>query len=291
MRLVITDLDNTLYDWVTYFAKSFSAMIDQLVRLLNIDRELILDQFGSIHRAHHNSEHPFAVLEIPAVKEQFAGKTTAHVLEFLEPALSAFNEERNKNLKLYQSVQSTLKIFRDIGIPVVGHTESVAANAYFRLRKLDIWQYFDHLYAIDGNLLPHPNSNRGEYHALPKRTVEKLPLSERKPNPQLLLNICARHGVKPDDALYVGDSLARDMSMAKRAGIFAVWAQYGTEYNRDLWPILARVTHWSDADVARETQLKELYRHVEPDISIQSFDQLLSIHHSSTKGRLSEAAS
>ena len=36
---LITDLDNTLYDWVTYFSTSFTAMIEALVPIINIDKE------------------------------------------------------------------------------------------------------------------------------------------------------------------------------------------------------------------------------------------------------------
>jgi hypothetical protein len=35
-RLVITDVDNTLYDWVTFFSLSFRAMAEELGKLLNI---------------------------------------------------------------------------------------------------------------------------------------------------------------------------------------------------------------------------------------------------------------
>ena len=33
-KLLITDLDNTLYDWVSFYAQSFSAMFDKLVEIL-----------------------------------------------------------------------------------------------------------------------------------------------------------------------------------------------------------------------------------------------------------------
>jgi phosphoglycolate phosphatase len=277
MKLVITDLDNTLYDWVTYFAKSFTAMVDKLVDLLEIDRDIILDQFANVHRAYNNSEQPFAILELPVVQKRFAGQNSITILESLEPALYAFNEARDKNLRLYPGVISTLQSIRKLGVPIVGHTESVAVNAYYRLRKLRIWKYLDRLYALEGKLPPHPISGKEKEHAPPKQYVEKLPGSKRKPNPELLLDICARQGVNPEDALYVGDSLTRDVSMAKQAGVLAVWAQYGTEYNRDLWLVLVRITHWSDEDVAREARLKELYHHVKPDISIRSYDEILKI--------------
>lgn len=48
--LLIADLDNTLYDWVTFFARAFSAMVDELETLLTIDRERLLDEFKVVHQ-------------------------------------------------------------------------------------------------------------------------------------------------------------------------------------------------------------------------------------------------
>lgn len=277
MKLIITDLDNTLYDWVSFFANSFSAMIDELIPILDVEREELLDQFKRVHQSYHNSEQPFAVLELPCVQERFRGREASAVLDHLSPALRAFNAVRDECLQLYPGVLSTLQQLTKAGLLVVGHTESIAVNAFFRLRKLEIWQYLDRLYALRGRLLPHPIEGRGELHAPPAEYVELLPSSERKPNPDLLIDICQRHGVSPGEAMYVGDSLTRDMSMAKQAGVLAVWAKYGTEFDRSLWDILVRVTHWSDEDVAREAQLKKMYQDVQPDLTIQSFDEILAV--------------
>jgi FMN phosphatase YigB (HAD superfamily) len=44
-HLVITDLDNTLYDWVTFFAQSFQAMAAELEPILELPADAILDEF------------------------------------------------------------------------------------------------------------------------------------------------------------------------------------------------------------------------------------------------------
>jgi phosphoglycolate phosphatase len=62
--------------------------------------------------------------------------------------------------------------------------------------------------------------------------------------------------------------------MAKSAGVTAVWARYGTEYERSLWDILVRVTHWTDEDVAREAELSNLYSDIQPDYTIEEFADL-----------------
>lgn len=44
--------------------------------------------------------------------------------------------------------------------------------------------------------------------------IRLIPKANKKPNPQVLIDICKCEQVKPSDAWYVGDSLIRDISMA-----------------------------------------------------------------------------
>lgn len=67
LKLLVCDLDNTLYDWVAYFVPSFYAMAAKVVELLGCDREKLLDDFREVHQRHHDSEQPFALLETRTV--------------------------------------------------------------------------------------------------------------------------------------------------------------------------------------------------------------------------------
>jgi FMN phosphatase YigB (HAD superfamily) len=277
VRLLITDLDNTLYDWVTYFASAFRAMTDELVPLLDVDPETLLSEFKALHQYYGNSEQPFAVLELPSVQRRFGALSPPEMLLALDPALHAFNRTRKQLLHLYETVADTLHELRRRSVVVVGHTEAIAINAYYRLSRLDIVDCFQRLYALDGHVIPHPDPRREAALSPPEGLVQIVPKSERKPNPLLLQDICSREGFRPSEALYVGDSLTRDISMAKAAGVTAVWAQYGTEYDHRLWRVLVRVTHWTDEDVQREEELKKECRGIEPDHTIKSFGDLLSL--------------
>ncbi len=191
--------------------------------------------------------------------------------------LRAFNSTRDEHLRLYPKVHETLSALRDFGVPVVGHTEAIAVNAYYRLHKLEVINLFRRIYALEGHLEPHPNPQRNLNQAPPSELIRIVPKSERKPNPALLLDICKREGVEPEDTWYVGDSLTRDIGMAKAAGITAVWAHYGLHYDPKLWNILVRVTHWTDEDVKREAELRAKYNEVQPDHTIDNFSDILHI--------------
>lgn len=65
------------------------------------------------------------------------------------PAFHPFNSVRNRELRLYPGVEHTLATLHETGIAVVGYTESTIANASFRLAKLRIDRFFDHLFVLD----------------------------------------------------------------------------------------------------------------------------------------------
>ncbi|SRR6266404_1227656 len=277
MRLLITDLDNTLYDWVTYFANAFRAMVNELAVILSVEEERLLDEFQIVHQRYGNSEQPFAVFELPSVRERFGDLSKAELFEALRTPLAAFRAARSKHLSLYPSVRPTLYCLRENGVRIVGHTEAIGVQAYSRLRTLRIVDHFHRIYALEGHLSPHPDPLRNPAQQPPPGLINVVPAHERKPNPDLLRDICIRERIPQEEAWYVGDSKTKDVAMAKRAGVTAVWAKYGTEYDVALWEIVKRVTHWSRQDVMREETLETVFQDIEPDYIIDSFSEILTL--------------
>src|SRR5262245_18832494 len=134
MTLLITDLDNTLYDWVTFFATSFQGMVEELSKLLAVDKESLLDEFKVLHQQCGSSEQPFVALDLPSVMERFGNTSRHHRMKQLDRPLHVFNSLRKRTLRLYDSVAETLEILRSAGVVLVGHTESIAENSLFRLQ-------------------------------------------------------------------------------------------------------------------------------------------------------------
>jgi len=256
IRLVITDLDNTLYDWVTFFARSFDAMTKRAAEILEVSEEVLLDDVKRVHQRRRNSEHPFALLETDIVARRFPSATRLERKEALDGAFHAFNRARKESLRLYPGVVAALEAIRASGAVVVGHTDASVANALFRLGKLGLLRWIDRVYAVEDSGDGHP-SGRDPAAAEHRARVRALGHHQRKPDARVVRGICEDYGVAPGDALYVGDSLVSDMAMAKGAGVWAAWAKYGTVYERERWETLARVTHWTEADVARAERARE----------------------------------
>jgi FMN phosphatase YigB (HAD superfamily) len=273
--LLICDLDNTLYDWVTIFSKAFYAMVDAAVPILETEKEQLLDDLQEIHRHYHNTEHPFALLETNVVARKFPGLNSAELYEQLSPAFHAFNSVRKRLLKLYPGVRETLSVAQESGCLIVGHTEATLVNATFRLDKLGLTSMLDRLYAVEHPDTEHPTKSPAPITAV--TDVRILGLHERKPDTRVMLEICETSGISPAETLYIGDSIARDIGMANAAGAHSAWAKYGTKYDVTAWESLVRVTHWSPEDVERAKYAAALYRSARPEVTLEeSMEELLN---------------
>jgi FMN phosphatase YigB (HAD superfamily) len=271
--LLITDLDNTLYDWVTYFATAFGAMVDETLDVVPVGREHLLGEFKAVHQTYGDSEVPFALLELPSVQAHFRTSDRVRLREQLAAPLAAFNRVREATLKLYPGVLETLEELSRAGWKIVGYTEASWINAARRLGALSLLPYFSHVYVSAHRYQPHPNPEKQS--EMPPNFISVAP-QDRKPNPHILIEVCREEDVSPSDAWYVGDSRTRDVPMAKAAGVVAVWARYGCGYDRALWQTLVRVTHWTERDLAVE-QERAAMPSVKPDYIIDRFDELLDV--------------
>ncbi|CAI1978800.1 TPA: HAD family hydrolase [Serratia liquefaciens] len=277
MKLLITDLDNTLYDWVSFYSQSFSAMAEELSKEIKVPLDILLSEYKVIHQKFGNSEKPFATLELPSVISYFGTNDKLFLQKKLTRVFSAFSSKRNQTLKLYPTVRNTLKTLRERGVKIVGHTESLEFNSLYRLYKLDLIDFFDHLYTLEDTHNLHPDPKNAKVIPVKDDFIIRLSHSESKPNPKLLEHICFTESVDIKDAVYVGDSITKDISMAKSIGMKAVWACYGRQFSPELWKILVKITHWTDIDVEREEQLKKSFSKIEPDYTINSFAEILEL--------------
>lgn len=279
VRLLICDLDNTLYDWVGYFVVSFYEMIDKIVEISGCDRESLLDDFREVHRKHHDSEHPFALLETKTIARLHPNATMQEIAEIYDPAFHAFNISRKRNLELYPGVMRAIKELHASGVTLVAHTESKLFSATARMQKLQLSQYFSKLYCREASRSLHPaaGSFSKQNDQFPLERVTELSQHQRKPDAQVVKEICEIERVPVSEAAYVGDSIARDVLMSNDAGIFSVWAKYGVNSTKDNYKKLVRISHWSEEDVIREQVLAQKAKGARPNAVLsKSFDEILN---------------
>lgn len=266
-RLLITDLDDTLYDWLGFFIPSFYGMVDEIVNITGINRETLLKEFKSIHQRYGSVEYPFAALELPSILNEYNGKSKEEIKVILDGAFHKFNSIRKRNLQLYDGVEETLKQLSEDGVTIIGYTESAQENGFYRLEKLSISQYFKHIYASESQY-------RNDF-----ITNDKIiKVKTRKPDKEILLGICRQENCNLSEAIYVGDSITKDIYMAGLAGVTSVWVNY-PKIKNNYYNMLVDITSWTEEDFDREKLIKQEYERnkMKPDYTICNFKDLLEI--------------
>jgi phosphoglycolate phosphatase len=282
IKLLVTDLDNTAYDWLGAHVPAFNAQVTELNRLTGIPETDLLGAYRRVHRDRHTSEYAYAFLELDVLDEFDGGLDPAERLRRYRTALHAYRAEHLRCLRLYPGVLATLSELRGRGVRVVAHTDAMMFYASLRICVLGLEPLLDGLFAVRDHDWPAGVSPPfGELFSARARfrsavaVQEELPRDLVKPDPEVLWRILRRFDVAPAETAYVGDSLSKDVRVAQRAGVHDIYAEHGLSYDSPLYERLVEVTHWNAADVKRETELR---RHpVSPTARVSSFPELTGV--------------
>lgn len=275
--VLITDVDNTLFDWVDIWYRSFRAMLNEVCAISGIDECKLYPSISKIHQTHQTSEYAFLLENIPELKSKYGSDT----LEILSPAIIAFREARRSALRLYPGVLETLRELRANGVVIVAYTESQEFYTQYRFRKLGLDQLIDYLYSPPDHELPVEDVRalrkyNPETYQMKLTEQRHTPRGETKPNPHILMSILDDLEITPEQALYVGDSKMKDIAMAQDASVLDAWAEYGQAQHREQYELLKKVTHWTPDQVRREAEVNS-GRKVEPTHTLkEQFSEVLS---------------
>jgi phosphoglycolate phosphatase-like HAD superfamily hydrolase len=260
VSLLITDLDNTLFDWVDMWHAAFSALLEKTADISGLPVAQLESEFKAIHQRHGTTEYAFSLEELPSLRRQHAG---GDIRQLYADAVEAYRSARAAHLQLFPGVLDALTEIKRRGCLIVGYTESMTFYSAYRIRHLDLDVLIDLLYSPpDAQLPPHMTPEQvarypKEKYSPRQTRLRQTPAGEKKPNPRLLLDIVCDVGGTREHTVYVGDSQIKDIAMAQDAGVTEVWAKYGVAQNREQYGLLRRVTHWTDQEVARERELAE----------------------------------
>src|SRR4051812_11695388 len=97
---LITDLDNTLFDWVELWLHCFSAMLDGISEVSGIPRETLIPEVAAVHKKHGTSEYSFLIEEMPSLHPILGGRPATDV--FAGP-IKSYRQQRRKHLHLFPS--------------------------------------------------------------------------------------------------------------------------------------------------------------------------------------------
>jgi FMN phosphatase YigB (HAD superfamily) len=275
---LITDLDNTLFDWADIWYKCFSAMLDEIVRISGLPRETLIPEIQAIHQKYGTSEYSFLIEELPSLRPLLKGKQAT---EMFAPAIEAYREQRRQNLKLFPTVAETLLKIKGRGTRIIGYTESMGFYSNYRIRRLGLDGVLDYVFCPEDHVLP-PGMTPEKLRAYPAshyelRYTKQLftPKGSKKPDTVVLNAIISDLGLAKSDCVYVGDNLAKDVAMAADCGVADAWAEYGQAHKRPEYKLLQDVTHWTPEEVKREQEIKAR-EHIHPTHTLaKSFSEIL----------------
>lgn len=255
VSLLITDLDNTLWDWFHAWYASFGALLDGVVRETGVPREQLEEEIREVHQRRGTSEYSWLLYELPSVAA-FCKDEDPFVV--FREVLHEQNSARLHETRLYDGVLETLQSVNSAGVPIVAYTESQSYWTKWRMTKLGLDGIVDCLYSSPDHDSPKgvsPEEKRFDPAvdmSLKKTDHRHVPGGILKPNPMILQDILSQYDVPLDEVLYVGDSLMKDIAMGQAVGVMDAHAVYGVAHEKPAYDQLRRVSHWTQEDVERE---------------------------------------
>lgn len=195
IKALLFDIDNTLIDFWKMKQKSCEAAVDAMIAAgLNIEKDealkdlfLLYDKYGIEHKE---------------IFEKLLKQTEGQVdYRIVAHGIIAYRKLRDSQLMPYPGTIPTLiELKKKYKLAIV--SDAPRLNAWFRLVALNIDEFFD-------VVITAADARKQKTHAAPfKAALKKL-------------------GIKPEEALMIGDRVKRDIETAKKLGIKTCYARYG----------------------------------------------------------------
>jgi len=192
---LLFDMDNTLFDLVG----AQIASCNEIVRFLGHDdgEELFSYFLKPVHgfESHENIRQYMEERSIP-VDGNF------------EKACRIYEHEKLRQITPYPGVVETLRYLNGRGYPMCIVTDAHSRDATLRLEKIGILPFFSGMVSYDMVRI-------------------------KKPAPDPFLTALAMMQAVPEQALFIGDSVRRDIEPCARLGIRTVYARYGDRFAAD----------------------------------------------------------
>ncbi len=144
IRFIVTDLENTLYDWLTPLHRRIHTLIAGTIQATGLDQSTIEAMLGALHRRVGTSE-PARPLDLePVLRARIPPAERDRMHAGCDRAASAA-------LALYPGVDAALAALREAGIGVIGYTESAPGPTAQRLHQLDLDRALDRVICLQPN--------------------------------------------------------------------------------------------------------------------------------------------
>jgi phosphoglycolate phosphatase len=248
--LVVLDVDNTIYDWASLWAGAFAAALRVLTERTDRTFDHWITAAHAVHVRRAATECPSMLCDLAAATTWPSAIDPAVVMP---QAAAAYRDYWDHHLAAYPGVHDVLGELTATGHGVVAYTEGDASIAATRLARVGLAGSIRRVFGRPSL----PAAPRADWCTVNIArncpiAVDFIPREESKPNPTGLRTIIAMCGSSPQNTVYVGDNLFKDVAMARVLGAGAMWARYGAARDPAHQAMLDRVAHWTPEAVVRE---------------------------------------
>jgi len=136
------------------------------------------------------------------VRDNLLADKSLYCNEVFSRCCAIYEAEKVRVLEPYPGAREILAELKRRGFPLAVLTDAHNGNALARLRKTDLFDFFDFIISYDMT-------------------------GAKKPAPDAFLLALEKLGTKPSETLLVGDSIRRDIAPAKELGMITAYAKYG----------------------------------------------------------------
>lgn len=218
--LVITDLDDTLWQWVTTWCAGYRRFLAHMEHTHGVAASDTAEAWARFYAEGGGVEYP----PTPEYLVRYTALSPHTARTAYRDAIRESRAARDAAMTVFPGVYATLSALTAAGVTVVAHTDSPVTAAVHRLHTAGLDGAVHEVYAAP------VFEDFGDGMRLLRTADVHVNSWEYKPSTRVLAEIMRRHGADPSTTFYVGDSLRRDMSMARNVGVTGLWARYGTEY-------------------------------------------------------------
>jgi FMN phosphatase YigB (HAD superfamily) len=274
-RLFITDLDNTIYNWVDFFGPSYRGMLHALCKRSNVSERSIESALIRMYNEHGSLEYPACAEELDC----FRSLPPIEIAYLTKLMFQSFNVVRTARLRIYDGVVDLFTKLHATNIPIVALTNSPLEPAKRRLLSLGIAGCFSGIAGpalnaekqVRAPLFPQwsPGILRSDRHF---SRIIVVPTEQMKPDPGAYQAIVDKWNVSPEQCWVLGDSLLKDLEPASRLGMGTIWARYGGVCESHNMETILRITHWSAADL--ETAYGQGFQ---PDHAVDNVKEVIAL--------------
>jgi FMN phosphatase YigB (HAD superfamily) len=251
-KLLVLDIDNTVFDWVTYYVHSYSALLERVSVAIGVGWDELAEQSKEVFEKNGSIEFPFVIQELPAVNDFFKADIDKMLDLAVRPARDEFLKMADLHLKPYAGVEMMLNQIKQTypTLPVVALTDAPRYVAMWKLNKLGLLHKFDAVYGLPDPKIPVCDINRRVKvdpdillkHLQHNRfgfagKIRNLPDDYEKPGVRGLKTVLMDYDLDESESLrksvlWIGDNLRKDVGLGNKLGVSTGWAEYGTNIEK-----------------------------------------------------------